>query len=111
VQRAHRAPIEYGDNFPVPSGSWSPTIPWRFPKHEERFRSSSWFGRILPWMMLGLGMGLGILWMSWRVEPPSPGLSGSLSEPSPAVEGSTHSPVPVEGIPKSRPIRGRSRVA
>ncbi len=114
-----RAPIEYGDNFPVPSGAWDPTVPWRFPKYEERFRSSSWIGRILPWMMLGFGVGLGILWMSWRVETPTPGPSRLRPEPSPTVGVSTpigvSAPTPSsvtgEGIQRSRPMRTRSRLA
>jgi len=63
-----KAPIEYGDNFPVvPSAeSWDPTVPWRFPQHEIRLKPISWLQRALPWLMLLVGMGVGILWMSWH---------------------------------------------
>ena len=112
-----RVPIEYGDNFPVPSGSWNPTVPWRFPRQEEGRSFSPWFSRALPWMMLGLGLGLGVLWMSWRVEPPQLGSSRSMPEEVPAVGVSTPhggkagQVVPAEGIPKNRPVRTRSRLA
>ena len=61
-----RPPLEYGDNFPVPSGGWNPAEPWRFPKHEILPGRSGPLGSALPWITLGLGISLGILWMSWR---------------------------------------------
>ena len=63
-----KAPIEYGDNFPVvPSAeSWDPTVPWRFPQHEIRLTPISWVQRVLPWLMLLVGMVVGVLWMSWH---------------------------------------------
>ena len=63
-----KAPIEYGDNFPVvPSAeSWDPTVPWRFPQHEIRLKPISWFQRVIPWLMLLVGMVVGVLWMSWH---------------------------------------------
>ena len=64
-------PIDYGDNFPVPGGAWDPAVPWRFPKHAVRLRLPSLLQRILPWLMLGLGVALGILLMSWRFGLPS----------------------------------------
>lgn len=60
-----RAPLEYGDNFPVPSGSWSPSVPWRFPKLEPQLTRTSGLRQILPWLMLVVGVSLGILLMSW----------------------------------------------
>jgi hypothetical protein len=64
-----RIPLEYGDNFPVPSGSWDPSIPWRFPKHELLPDHPSPVQRILPWITLGLGMALGVLWVNWQEKP------------------------------------------
>ena len=61
-----RPPLEYGDNFPVPTGSWNPAIPWRFPNREIRLKRPSLLGLILPWLTLGLGITLGVLWTSWR---------------------------------------------
>ena len=63
-----KAPIEYGDNFPVvpSSESWNPAVPWRFPQHEIRLKPVSWLQRVLPWLMLLMGVVVGVLWMSWR---------------------------------------------
>ena len=73
-----RPPLEYGDNFPVPAG-WNPSAPWRFPNHEVLPGRQGVLSRALPWITLGLGVSLGILWMSWRMEAvgqkPNTGLS------------------------------------
>ena len=62
-----KPPLEYGDNFPVPSsGAWNPGQPWRFPKHEILARQPGLLSFALPWITLGLGISLGILWMSLR---------------------------------------------
>jgi len=63
-----RPPLEYGDNFPVPTGVWNPAEPWRFPRHELLPSRQGVLNRALPWITLGLGISLGILWMSWRTE-------------------------------------------
>lgn len=63
-----RPPLEYGDNFPVPTGVWNPAEPWRFPRHELLPSRQGFLNRALPWITLGLGISLGILWMSWRTE-------------------------------------------
>lgn len=92
-----RAPLEYGDNFPVPSGLWDPRVPWRFPNGEEPLRRPSLLGHLMPWVMLGLGMTLGVLWMSGseRHPPVSPRDSGELAPP-PASE-------PKQILPRYRP--------
>ena len=74
-----RIPLEYGDNFPVLPGSWNPAVPWRFPR-QRSFRSRP---VILPWITLGLGIVLGVLWMSRRVETGPPPSAASV-EPAPA---------------------------
>lgn len=57
-----RPPLEYGDNFPV-AGHWNPAKPWRFPKTEVLpGRPAGVIGRVLPWITLGLGVSLGVLW-------------------------------------------------
>lgn len=61
-----RIPLEYGDNFPVLSGSWNPAVPWRFPRHELVPARRGWWSFLLPWVTLGVGMTLGILWMNWH---------------------------------------------
>ncbi len=81
-----KAPIEYGDNFPVvPSESWNPAVPWRFPQHEIRLKPASRLQQVLPWIMLVVGVVLGVLWMSWHapislvgksMDTPSKGLGG-----------------------------------
>ncbi len=80
-----RPPLEYGDNFPVPTGGWNPAEPWRFPKHEVLTPRQGLLGIALPWITLGLGVTLGILWMNWRmglVEMRSQAdLSGKMSGP------------------------------
>ncbi|MBI3615588.1 MAG: hypothetical protein HY211_03615 [Candidatus Omnitrophica bacterium] len=108
-----RIPLEYGDNFPVPAaGSWNPTVPWRFPRHQVR--SSSLKGRLLPWVMLGLGVTLGVLWMCcWRVVP-SAGEVGSLKglsveKPGAAIVPWAPSGQPSEGIRRTHPKKLRSR--
>ena len=77
-----RIPLEYGDNFPVPTGSWNPAEPWRFPKHEILPPERGVMGYVQPWITLGLGLSMGVLWMSWRTElvkpRPAPGLTGAV---------------------------------
>ena len=64
-------PDYYGDNFPVPSsGSWDPAVPWRFPRHGIKLSDPPVSDRVLPWVMFGVGLGLGVLLMSWQVELP-----------------------------------------
>ena len=116
-----RVPIEYGDNFPVHPGSWDPAVPWRFPRVELRPRDSTLLRQVLPWLMLGLGLALGILWMIWQQGLPvgtaemekAGGHSSAqkigqkyLPTPqSPSLRG------PVGVAPKSRPVRVKSRLA
>lgn len=105
-----RAPLEYGDNFPVPSGRWNPSVPWRFPAHEILPRKPGVLGYIVPWITLGVGLTLGVLWMSWRVEPSV--TPGSVHGPSP--EGRVLAPVlapstgPAGIGPAPKPGRTRS---
>ena len=101
-----RIPLEYGDNFPVLTGGWNPAVPWRFPKHGILPRRRGWFSRILPWLTLGLGMTLGILWMNWFAESPAPSQTSTGVEKTGIVR-----PEPVRTAPVSRPIRLRSRLA
>ena len=63
-----KPPLEYGDNFPVPTGHWNPAEPWRFPKHEILLSRPGPLSYALPWITLGLGVTLGILWMNWRLD-------------------------------------------
>ena len=80
-----RTPLEYGDNFPVPLGRWNPAEPWKFPRYEILPYRHGLLGYVLPWITLGLGVTLGILWMNWRfglVETHSKtDLPGKMSEP------------------------------
>ena len=107
-----RIPLDYGDNFPVPpTGSWNPTVPWRFPQY--RVRSPSLVSQLLPWMMLGLGMTLGVLWMFWRTAPPS---GEALKELSSGKTGAAVAPwvpstQPHEGVPRSHPKKSKSQLA
>ena len=113
-----RPPLEYGDNFPVPTGGWNPAEPWRFPKHEILVQRPSLLSSILPWITLGVGVTLGILWMSWKLD-----LSSTNSKaPMPGKEmGQEESirPLPLPSkispgaAPASKPIRikGRSHLA
>lgn len=111
-----RIPLEYGDNFPVPTGSWDPAIPWRFPKHQADLRQPSLSAQILPWLMLGLGVTLGVLLMSWHLVPSSgedrssaPALSG---EKTPFWRPQGEAPSSVSpAAPQVRPIKRKSRVA
>ena len=68
--KAVRPKIDYGDNFPV-TPRWDPTIPWRFPNVQIRSRPSA-LGRVLPWLMLVLGVALGVFLVhsGWRLEVP-----------------------------------------
>ena len=105
-----RPPLEYGDNFPVPAG-WNPAEPWRFPKHEILPQRQGVLGLVIPWITLGVGVSLGILWMSWHMEPgeakPKADLPGG-----PRQEEVLRLPVPAPS-PGSHPVRagGRSRLA
>ena len=109
-----RIPLEYGDNFPVPAGIWNPTVPWRFPKHQVQ-RRSSW-GLFLPWVMLGLGLTLGILWMSCREVPFSGGRVSDGNGPGESMVlpmGPSAQPVPGQAAPSApaRPKRLKSQLA
>ncbi|MBI3322753.1 MAG: hypothetical protein HYZ94_03630 [Candidatus Omnitrophica bacterium] len=101
-----RPPLEYGDNFPVAAGSWNPAVPWRFPATRADVHPPSLFRMALPWITLGLGVTLGMLWMSWRMEVPQQ----EVLRPSvgPNVEAV---PAPTKVAPAARPQRLRSRVA
>ncbi len=68
-----RTPLEYGDNFPVPFGSWDPGVPWRFPHQKVHLKRPGLLGQIFPWFMLVAGIAVGVVWMSWHVEE---GISG-----------------------------------
>ena len=120
---------DYGDNFPVLPGSWDPAVPWRFPRHQIQLRNRSGLGRILPWLMLGLGITLGVLLMSWGIvdwsgkgSDPSGLRGGSMTQelrsPLPASMGNpgvvspeVPSQEPVEVVPRRVPQRTRSRLA
>ena len=93
--------------------SWNPTVPWRFPSHEVQPNRSA-IAQLLPWLMLGLGMTLGILWMSWRQAPlgPMDGLQGFLPDEKSqqmVLPPASQSPSPA-GHPK-RSYRLKSRLA
>ena len=110
-------PIEYGDNFPAPSVGtlWDPTVPWRFPKHQVRLRRPSMLHRSMPWIMLGIGMILGVLWMSWRLDLPSgSGRAPSLSSSDEAGQVGSPRGAPSQPplmTPRVRPLRSRSQLA
>ncbi len=109
-----RAPLEYGDNFPVASGSWDPTLPWRFPRNEAHLRRQSLMSRVLPWVTLGLGVTLGVLWMSWRMELPERGARETQEIRIGVRQGGllpSRTAVPAKAVPAARPYRPRSRVA
>jgi hypothetical protein len=100
-----RPPLEYGDNFPVPSGVWNPAEPWRFPKHEILPSRHGLLSYALPWITLGLGVSLGVLWMSWRTA-----LVGMQPEPDvlkrPQQEEVLRFPA---SAPAPRPVKARLR--
>lgn len=101
-----KPPLEYGDNFPVPTGFWNPAEPWRFPKHEVIVRRRGPLSYALPWITLGLGLTLGVLWMSWRVEErPVPASPEALR---PAAEPARAAPVTAPQ-PHRRPMGSRAR--
>ena len=112
---------EYGDNFPVLPGLWDPTVPWRFPKHAVRLKSTSVFNQSLLWIMLGLGITVGILWVSWRLsgltQPEAPVVGEqetAVPEQAGQVVPSSEAPSsrePVEVAPRKRPMETRSRLA
>ena len=62
-----RTPVDYGDNFPVPFESWSPSMPWSFPQYQVSLRKVSLARQIVPWLMLGIGIAVGIGWMNWKM--------------------------------------------
>ena len=104
-----RPPLEYGDNFPVPTGVWNPAEPWRFPRHEF-FPSRQGLLRLaLPWITLGLGISLGILWMSWKTELVGMKPNGNVLRESRQAEV-LRTPT---SAPSSKPVqfRMRSRLA
>ncbi len=108
-----RPPLEYGDNFPVTAASWNPTIPWRFPRSEGKLQRRSFLDWVLPWVALGLGVTLGVWWMSWRMELPD---RGSRLEPGPRSGRQEEvlrppSVAPAKAAPAAPPARLRSRVA
>lgn len=118
--RAMRIPLEYGDNFPVPTtGSWDPTVPWRFPKHKVELKRPSTLSRLLPWLMLGLGVTLGVLLVSWRLTPVSseewkavvPLSSGEKAPVLIPGESSPSSVIPDSAVPRPKPAKRKSRVA
>ncbi len=103
-----RIPLEYGDNFPVPTGGWSPAVPWRFPKPEKVRGISGWIPRILPWLTLGLGMTLGVLWMKGQAADP---VQPAPFQQEPAADtGRLHPSDSRQPVP-ARPVRLRSRLA
>jgi hypothetical protein len=109
-----RPPLEYGDNFPVAAESWDPTVPWRFPRSEGYFRRPSRFSRALPWITLGLGVTLGVLWMSWRMDLPARDSQGGAEQRSGGRQEEVlraPSVAPAKAAPAARPMRLRSRVA
>ena len=107
-----RPPLEYGDNFPVTAASWDPTVPWRFPRSAGDFHRPTLFSQMLPWITLGLGVTLGMLWMSWRMELPDKGPeSGSGRSPSGRQEVlGPRSVAPAQAVPAVKSYRPRSRL-
>ena len=105
-----RPPLEYGDNFPVPLGTWNPAEPWRFPRHELFPARQGFLSLALPWITLGLGISLGILWMSWRTD-----LMVGLKPSEKVIKGSRQEEVlrTPAAAPSSKPapFRLRSRLA
>ena len=108
-----RPPLEYGDNFPVTAASWDPSLPWRFPRSDGYFRRPSLFVRALPWITLGLGVTLGVLWMSWKMELPARDPQAGPEWTGERREGVLSSPsvAPAKAAPAARPYRQRSRMA
>lgn len=109
-----RPPLEYGDNFPVAAGSWNPTVPWRFPRNEPHLGRRSLFSRALPWITLGLGVTMGMLWMSWRMDLPERGARGTPEIRSGVRQGElvpARPAVPAKAVPAGRTYLPRSRVA
>ncbi len=115
-----REPLEYGDNFPVPaSGSWDPTVPWRFPRREIHLRTPSPLARILPWITLGLGLTLGVLWVNLTTDlastrstdPASRGQIQSEIQPQGPSSLQRLAPSPEGQVPSSKPYKVPSRLA
>ena len=111
-------PADYGDNFPVPAGSWDPAVPWRFPKHAIELKQLSLLQRALPWLMLGLGVALGILLMGWRFGLPTanaaaaPAAVKGLESAQQLLPSWEFSPrQPMSGVPKRHPKHTRSEPA
>ena len=107
-----RVPLEYGDNFPVPAGSWDPRVPWRFPRSADHKRSGGLVRELLPWVMLAVGMTLGVIF-SWRLggasaAPSAPEISHQATAPRVQIPTVSH---PSQANPHARPIRMKSRLA
>lgn len=116
-----RPPLEYGDNFPVPaSQSWDPTVPWRFPRLEIPGRYNGGWRWVFPWITLGLGVSLGVLWMSWWLDLPlTKGIQGEQNSPKsvgevnvvvPGRQIGVPSTEPQKEAPRSRPAKAGSRL-
>jgi len=108
-----RIPLEYGDNFPVPAGSWDPRVPWRFPQVSQKRFSVGSLRELLPWIMLGVGITIGLAF-SVRL-----GTLASFSDThgihkegsSPQVEIPTAAqPTHMTG-PRTQPMKPKSRLA
>ena len=115
-----RIPIEYGDNFPVPPGSWDPSVPWRFPRERIQLREPSLLSQGLPWIMLVVGGILGMFCMSWALgvlEEGKGGLSGSPERHAEqvVVPGGVKVPAKeslgIEASPGKRAPKAQSRMA
>ena len=107
-----RIPLEYGDNFPVPCGGWDPHVPWRFPRHEVvKLKQPSFVAQVMPWLMLGAGVTLGVLWMSWRSEVVhAQSVDAPGSEQAVLSEGMAPAQTPAV-ILRSRTLKVRSSLA
>lgn len=103
-----RTPLEYGDNFPVPTGSWDPRVPWRFPRtHIRRFSFGS-LSEALPWIMLALGVTLGVVMGTYRGEVFQPPQEGIFPKEVPRAQIPMR---PADMVPRNQAIRPRSRLA
>jgi hypothetical protein len=110
-----KAPLDYGDNFPVTSGSWDPTVPWRFPNQTIRLKQPSLFQSVLPWLMLGVGVALGVVLMGWKFGTPT---ASAAVTPAAAVSESSKQQLlpqwdlnrqqPVGNVQKRKPTKTRS---
>lgn len=108
-----RIPLEYGDNFPVPAGSWDPRFPWRFPQVSQKRFSVGLLRELLPWIMLGVGITIGLAF-SVRLSNAGdlPGVQGiPKGGSSPRVEIPTAAHPTQMTPPRTQPIKARSRLA